>query len=468
MSARFDLCVIGAGAGGLSVASGAAQLGAKVALIEGGAMGGDCLNHGCVPSKALLAAAKAAQAQRQPGPFGIAPVAPRVDFAAVRAHIAGVIAGIAPHDSQERFEGLGVTVIRGWARFTGPAQITVNDQQITARRFVIATGSRPDVPPIPGLDQVPYLTNETLFDLETLPEHLLVIGGGPIGCEMALAFARLGAKVSLIEARSILGRDDPELVTLARESLRSAGVRLLEGARIMRLTREEAEILLRTDTETLRGSHLLLATGRTPALGPLNLDAAGIAHDVHGLRLDKGLRTSNRRVYAIGDAAGGMQFTHVAGYHAGLVVRSALLGLPVRARTDHIPRVTYLDPEIAQVGLTETEARAAHGARLEVIRQALGANDRARCDGAPPGMMKLMVVRGRPVGVSLIAPHAGELIQLWAFALANRTRLSAIAGMVAPYPSLGEISKAATGTWFAPRLFGNRWLKRLVALVQQI
>jgi pyruvate/2-oxoglutarate dehydrogenase complex dihydrolipoamide dehydrogenase (E3) component len=465
-----DICVVGAGSGGLSVAAGAAQMGARVVLIEAGAMGGDCLNTGCVPSKALLAAARHAHAMGTGAPFGVAPASADVDFAAAKDHVAATIAAIAPHDSQERFEGLGVQVIRARARFVSATEMEAGDHRIRARRFVLATGSRPAIPPIPGLDSVAYLTNETIFDLRDRPQHLIVLGGGPIGIEMAQAHRRLGSAVTVIEAARALGREDPEIAAPVLEALRAEGVTIREGARAARIAGEANGVgiaLHLEDGSAIHGSHLLVATGRQVSTGGLGLDAAGIAHGPKGIAVDAGLRCTNRRVYAIGDAAGGLQFTHLAGYHAGIVIRSALLGLPARQRGDHIPRVTYTDPELAQVGLTEAEARARHGRRLEVVKVPFAGNDRARAEGRTEGLLKAMVVRGRPVGVSIVGPGAGELIQLWALAISARLKLSAIAGMVAPYPTLGEINKAAASAYFAPRLFGNPWIGRLVRLVQR-
>ncbi|NEX46939.1 dihydrolipoyl dehydrogenase family protein [Pseudotabrizicola algicola] len=464
-----DICIIGAGSGGLSIAAGAVQMGARVVLIEGGEMGGDCLNAGCVPSKALIAAAKAAQAMRDGAQFGITPVEPQVDFAAVKDHVARVIETIAPVDSQERFEGLGVQVIRAWARFTGPDTVEAGGQSIKARRFVIATGSRPMVPPIPGAATVPVLTNETIFDLRDRPDHLLIIGGGPIGLEMAQAHRRLGCQVTVIEGASALGRDDPELAAVVLSNLRAEGVEILENAKVGALAGQEGDITVTLeDGRKLNGSHLLMAAGRKVHLDGLNLEAAGVRHDRKGVTVGPDLRSSNRRVYAVGDAAGGLQFTHVAGYHAGVVIRQIVLGLPAKATTRHIPWVTYTDPELAQVGLTEAEARKAHGDALTVLRQEFLHNDRAQTEGKTKGLLKVMVAGGRPVGVSIVGPQAGELIGLWAFAIASRAKISAIAGMVAPYPTLGEISKRAAGAYFSPKLFDNPMLKRFVRLVQRV
>jgi len=465
-----DVLVIGAGSGGLSVASGAAQMGARVTLLERAEMGGDCLNHGCVPSKALIAAASRAQAMRDAAPYGIAPAEPQVDFAAVMAHVHAAIATIAPHDSQERFEGLGVRVIRESGRFTGRQEVTTDSHRITARRIVIATGSRPTVPPIPGLDTVPCLTNETLFAQTERPGHLLILGGGPIGMEMAQAHRRLGSAVTVIEADRALGREEPDQAAEVLRALRDEGVDIAEGARAARVSGRAGAIEIATeDGRRFTGTHLLVALGRTPATKDLDLAAAGIETDEDGrLRLDDRLRTTNRRVHAIGDAAGGPQFTHLAGYHAGVVIRSVLFGLPAKARTDHIPRATYTDPELAHVGLTEAEARAEHGDAVEIVTSDYARNDRAIASGRTAGRIRVAVVKGRPVGVSIVGAEAGELIALWALVLSKRLKLSAVAGMVAPYPTLSELAKGASSAYFSPRLFGNTLVKRAVRTVQRL
>jgi pyruvate/2-oxoglutarate dehydrogenase complex dihydrolipoamide dehydrogenase (E3) component len=466
-----DLCVIGAGSGGLSVAAGAVQMGASVVLVEGGRMGGDCLNYGCVPSKSLIAAAAHAHAMRSGGPFGVAPVEPEIDYARAMEHVRETIAAIAPHDSAERFEGLGVTVIRAWARFVSEREIEADGARIRARRVVIATGSSPAVPPVPGLDEVPYLTNETLWDLRARPEHLLILGGGPIGMEMAQAHVRLGSRVTVVEAGRALGAADREAAGIALARLRAEGVEIREGATVERVSGGSGAVTLAlSDGGRVTGSHLLVAAGRRPNLERLDLGTGGVAHDRQGVTVDRGLRsTTNRRVYAVGDAAGGLQFTHLANYHAGLVVRSALFRLPVRARTDHVPKVTYTDPEIAQIGLTEEEARAGHGDRVEVHRAPLAENDRARATRETDGLVKLVADRrGRILGVAIAAPHAGDLVQPWALALSKGLKVRDMTGHVAAYPTLGEASKRAAGAFYATRLFESRWVRRAVRLLARL
>ncbi|MEM9754851.1 MAG: FAD-dependent oxidoreductase [Pseudomonadota bacterium] len=463
-----DICVIGAGSGGLSVAAGAVQMGARVVLLEGHKMGGDCLNYGCVPSKALLAAGHKAHDTAQDA-FGTKAQPSDPDFAAAKAHVRAAIAAIEPHDSQERFEGLGVRVIREFGRFVSRTDVEAGPYRITARRFVVATGSGPLIPEIPGLEATPYLTNETIFDLMERPTHLLIIGGGPIGVELAQAHRRLGSEVTVLQSGRALVRDDPDAAALVLESLRSEGVKIIEGASVTEVSGTAGAITARTEAgESYTGSHLLIAVGRKVNVEGLGLETAGVAFDRRGVKVDAGLRSkTNKRVYAVGDAAGGLQFTHLAGYHAGVVARPLLFGLPAKARTDHVPWVTYSDPELAQVGLTEADARKKYGKKLDVARAEFSGNDRAIATGQNRGFAKVMVVKGKPVGATIVGPQAGELIQVWALAIASRLKMSAIAGMVAPYPTLGEINKRAAGAYFSPKLFDNPWVKRFVGLVQR-
>jgi len=469
-----DICVIGAGSGGLSVAAGAAQLGARTVLIEAGRMGGDCLNTGCVPSKALLAAARAAQSAREAARFGVDAPAPAIDEARVYAHVRNTIAAIAPMDSVERFEGLGVTVIKAHARFTGPAEVAAGDARVRARRFVVATGSTPLAPPVPGLSDVPFLTNETIFERDRLPKRLVILGGGPIGVEMAQAHRRLGAEVTVLELAAILPRDDPELVAVVRDRLIAEGVDLREG---VRATRVEASAGggVRVHAEgaagpaVIEGSHLLVAAGRKPTLEGLGLDAAGIAYTPKGITVDSRLRTTNRRVFAVGDVTGGPQFTHMAGHHAGIVIRNALFRLPAKVDTRAVPWVTYTEPELAQVGLTEAAARAAghEGGDLRILRWAYAENDRAQAEGTTAGLIKVVATRrGRVLGAGMVGAHAGESIHTWVLAIGQGLKLGAVASMIAPYPTLGEVSKRAAGSFFAPTLFGPR-ARRLVRFLRR-
>ena len=468
---RVDLCVIGAGSGGLSVAAGASQMGASVVLIERDRMGGDCLNVGCVPSKALIAAASAAETARGAEKFGIRLGPPEIDFEAVHEHVHGVIAAIAPHDSVERFEALGVTVIQEHGRFTGPRTVAAGDHEIEARRFVIATGSSPAAPPIPGLDEVPYLTNETVFDRTALPSPLIVIGGGPIGLELAQAHRRLGADVTVLEMFKALGKDDPELAEIVVARLRKEGVILRERVGVKRVAATESGVEVEVEddgrTETLAAAHLLVAAGRRPNIDDLGLESAGVERDKAGLVVDDRLRTTNRRICAVGDAAGKFQFTHVASYHAGIVIRNALFRLPARVHDRAVPWVTYTDPELAHVGMTEASARERMG-EIRVLRFPFAENDRAWAERATDGFVKVVTSRkGTVLGASIVGAHAGELIQTWILPVARAMHIKHVAGLIMPYPTLGEANKRAAGSYFTPTLFGPR-VKRIVRLLARL
>lgn len=465
---KTDICIIGAGSGGLSIAAGASQMGAKVVLLEGHKMGGDCLNYGCVPSKALIAAGKQAYAMGHTRNLGVSAVDPDVDFAAAKDHVQRVIDTIAPVDSQERFEGLGVHVIREFGAFISRTEVQAGEYVIEARRFVVATGSGPLVPPIPGLEDVQVYTNETIFGLRERPDHLLIVGGGPIGMEMAQAHLRLGSQVTVIEGAKAMGKDDPEMAQIVLDRLRAEGVVIIEEALAEKVSGSDETITVHTTKGDFSGSHLLMAVGRKVNVEGLNLDKAGVKWDRSGVKVAPDLRSvTNKRVYAVGDAAGGLQFTHVAGYHAGVVIRSMLFGLPSKQRTDHIPWATYTDPELAQVGLTEAQATKKFGKAVEVVRFPYDENDRAIAEGKTTGLIKVMVVKGRPVGATIAGAMAGELIGMWAMAIANRLKMSAVAATVLPYPTVSEINKRAAGAYFTPRLFESSTVKRVVGFVQR-
>ena len=463
---NYDIAVIGAGSGGLSVAAAAAQFGQKVVLFEKGKMGGDCLNYGCVPSKAMIAAAKHAHAVRSGSKYGVAAQEPAIDFQAVHDHVHRVIAAIEPNDSQERFEKLGVHVVRAAACFRDGASIEADGRIYTARRFVIATGSRPAIPPIPGLAEVRHFTNETLFDNTVRPRHLIVIGGGPVGLEMAQAHRRLGSRVTVIEAFDPLGKDDPELTGVVIEALLSEGVDIVGRTPVKSVRKTKTGIAVETDGKgTIEGSHILLAAGRIANVEGLNLKAAGIAYTGKGITVDQGLRTTNRRVYAIGDVAGGLQFTHVAGYHAGLVIRSALFRLPVGNRTGIIPWVTFTDPELAHVGLTEAQARQQFGGAVKIVRWPFQDNDRAQAEGKTQGLVKAVIGKGgRILGAGIVGAQAGELIQPWVLAMSNGLKIKAFVNMVAPYPTLGEASRRAAIGYFSG-LAANPWVRRVIGML---
>lgn len=458
---KADICVIGGGSAGLSVAAGASQMGARTVLVEAHRMGGDCLNTGCVPSKSLLAAAKVAQTVRTGHRFGIAEAAPGVEFPAVNRYVKSVIAAIAPHDSVERFTALGCRVIEAPANFIDTRTVLAGDTHVRARRFVIATGSQAYVPPIPGLDKAHFFTNESIFDNDVLPEHLIVIGAGPIGCEMAQAHRRFGARVTVLDLARMLPKDDPEAVDVVRQRFLAEGIDTTEAANIVRVESREngvAVVLKENGAERrIDGSHLLVATGRRPNVRRLNLEAAGVHHSLKGVEVDSRLRTSNKRIFAAGDVIGGYQFTHMASYHAGIVLRNVLFRLPARSTPKALPWVTYTDPELAQVGTTEADAREQHGERIRVVRADFSHNDRAQAEGSFKGFLKAVTSRrGLILGATIVGPHAGELILPWVLAISKGLKIGDMAGLIAPYPTLSEISKRAASSYYTPTLYSPR------------
>ena len=450
---RPDLCVIGAGSGGLTVAAGAAQLGVSVVLVEKHKMGGDCLNYGCVPSKALIASARRAHVMRTCAPFGIVPTNPTVSYKGVHDHIHNVIASIAPNDSAERFAGLGVRVIRAAAHFKSRDTVMAGDVRIRARRFVIATGSAPAIPPIPGLEIVPHFTNETIFDNKAQLDHLIIIGGGAIGLELAQAYVRLGSRVTVLEALKALGKDDPEMSEVVLRRLRAEGVEIREGALVERVTGGTRLIDVHVSEEgaqdVVQGTHLLVAAGRTPNVAGLNLEGASIKYDRRGIKVNKGLVTSNSRVFAIGDVIGGPQFTHMANYHAGIVLRRALFRQPATVNPDLVPWVTFTDPELAQIGQTEDMARKRYS-RIHVYRWPYHENDRAQAEGVTDGLVKVVTDRkGRILGASIVGEHAGELIQMWSLAITQGLNIKAMTEWISPYPTYSEINKRVAYGYYA-------------------
>ncbi len=465
-----DICVIGAGSGGLSVAAAAAAFGVPVVLVEKGKMGGDCLNTGCVPSKALLAAGKHTAAARRLNRFGLNLSHLNIDFPRVHDHVHGVIAAIAPNDSSERFTGLGVRLIAGAGVFKDAATLGVGEIEIKARRFVVATGSRAAIPPIPGLSEAPYFTNETIFDLKRCPEHLIVIGAGPIGLELAQAHRRLGAQVTVLEALTPLAKDDAECAGIVLERLAREGIVIRTGISVTRIEQAEGRVRAIIQApggeETVEGSDLLVAAGRQANVEGLGLDAAGIAHSPRGIAVDPRLRTANRRVYAVGDVAGGMQFTHAANYHAGIVIRNVLFRLRVKASNDLIPWVTFTDPELAHVGLSEDEARKRHGS-IRVLRWPYHENDRAQAERETHGHIKVVTDnKGRILGATIVGAQAGELITTWTLALSRSLNIRAMTAIVVPYPTLAEIGKRAAITYFSPSLT-SLWVRRIIALLRR-
>ncbi|MEM7073240.1 MAG: FAD-dependent oxidoreductase, partial [Pseudomonadota bacterium] len=452
-----DLCIIGAGSAGLSIAAGAVNMGARTVLIEQHKMGGDCLNAGCVPSKALLAVAKCAQTVARAERFTIKAGPPEIDWPAVRDHVQAIIATIEPNDSVERYQGMGVKVIKAQASFQGPRLVRAGDHLVQAKYYVIATGSTAFIPEIDGLDQIHYLTNETIFTIDHLPEHLAILGGGPIGCELAQAFRRLGAKVSVIQKHALLPRDDREAAAIVEETLRQEGVELYCHTTTTRITREEAGIRLFLEGEaapdSILASDLLLATGRRPVTDGLGLDKAGVQLAASGaVQVSRRLRTNQRHIFAAGDVTGLPPFTHTASFHAGVLIRNLLLRIPAKADLKALPWVTYTDPELAQIGLNEDTAIERFGAdALTILRWPYHENDRAIAECATKGFIKVICRKnGRVLGVTIVGSHAGELLAGWVDHVAHERKIGSIAGAVFPYPTLSELAKRAAGSFYTP------------------
>ncbi|GGX73298.1 dihydrolipoamide dehydrogenase [Litorimonas cladophorae] len=467
-----DLCVIGAGSAGLSMVAGAAQIGRSVVLFEGAEMGGDCLNHGCVPSKAILKAGKVAQARREGASLGVKPVEPEVNWEAVKAHIQGVIATIAPMDSVERFEGFGATVISEYAHFVDEKTVESDTTRVRAKRFVVATGSRASAPPIPGLDKVDYATNETIFSLKTFPSHLLIIGAGPIGLEMGQTFRRLGAKVTIVDIAPPLGRNEPEHARVLVEALQEEGVTFHAPAATKEIRKTAKNIIIELENGTLiKGSHLLVAAGRAPAVDDLGLDAAGVKFDKRGIETDGNLRTSNKRIYGAGDVVKGMGgLTHIAGFHAGQLFKNFFL-LPQAlnkgfssAKNDRMPAAIYTSPELANIGLSEAQAREKFGDRVKTVEFHFDENDRAIAERSTKGGVKIVVNhKGKVLGGSIVGEHAGEMIHMLSVAMTGGMKLSKLAQIISPYPTRSEAVKRAASSLYTEDLFGPNAMPRKTA-----
>ena len=471
--ASYDLVVIGGGTAGLVTAAGSAGIGARVALVERERLGGECLWTGCVPSKALIAAARAAAEARSAGRYGVHTDGVEADFAAVMGGVRSTQDSIAPHDSPDRFRALGVDVMKGEARFTGERTITVDGRPLHARRIVLATGSAPAVPPVLGLSEVPYLTNETIFSLTALPPRLLVLGGGPIGLEMAQAFARLGSQVHVVEAApQLLPREDQELAALLGERLEAEGVRLHLGCKAIRVerTRYGNGICLTLEANadagastpaTLEGDALLVATGRTPRLEALELARGGVDAGKGGITVDEGLRTTAEGVWAAGDCVGPLRFTHVADYQARLVVRNAFFPLTGKADYSVVPWVTFTEPELAHVGFTEGEARERYGDGVRVWRRPFADVDRAITDGETSGLVKLVTTaRGKILGGHVLGHGAGNLIGEITLAMKHGISAHALGSTMHAYPTYPEAVKQAAEQYTKSRFTGV--LQRIV------
>lgn len=455
------LCIIGAGAAGLSIAAGAAQLGIDVVLIEADKMGGDCLNSGCVPSKSIIAAAKAASFYKKTKPFGVSYLAPEMDFGQVHTYIHSVIKAIAPHDSVERYESLGVKVILGTAKFINKKTLEVNGQKICAKYFILTTGAKAFVPPINGLSEVNYYTNENIFNLNEQPEHLVVLGAGAIGCEIAQAYAKLGVKVTLLEVNKVVPTGDRPQVNLLKQELIKSGVELHEGIDITEVIKTKDDkvainYLLNETANTVIGSHLFVATGRRPNVKSLQLDAAGIKYTARGVQVNSRLRTSNKRVFAAGDIIGQAQFTHMSSYYAGIIIKNILFKLRAKISDKIVPWVVYTNPELAQVGITEDYAKQ-NNIKHTVLEHEFAENDRAQTDNVKLGKIKVIISKkSKVLGVSILGESAGELLMPWVLAMENNLSIASIAQSIVPYPTLSEVSKRAAGKYYSPMLFSKK------------
>jgi pyruvate/2-oxoglutarate dehydrogenase complex dihydrolipoamide dehydrogenase (E3) component len=467
---QADLCILGAGPGGLALAAAAAAYGQNVVLIEKHKMGGTSLNYGSIPATALQASAERAHMFQTAQPFGLQASKPLVDHGAVHAQIKDIVETSAPNAAVERMTGLGVRVLQAAGRFVDPKTLVAGDHRVVARRFVVATGSSPLVPSIPGLASTPFLTTDTIFDNRALIDHLIVIGGGAAAVELAQAHRRLGARVTLMEKSTVLGRFDTELAAVIRMRLEAEGVIIVEGAHVEAVEGSNGRIRvdLGTGRAPVEGSHLLVACGRKPAIGDIGLAAAKVAADEAGIKVNAVLRTSNRRVYAIGDVTGLPHSTHRAEYHASLLVDTLLFRTARKTVPHLIPSTIHTDPGFASVGLSEAEARAAFSS-IQVFRWPLRENARAVATRAQPGHIKIIADKsGRILGAALVSPHASELIQLWALAISRQLAVADMTGFVAPYPSFGETSRKASSLAPSNQKAGNAISRRWVALLAKL
>ncbi len=465
----YDIGVIGGGAGGLTVASGAAQLGAKTLLVEKEPqLGGDCLHYGCVPSKTLIKTARVYHYMKEASRFGLPDMdPPPVDFARISQRIREVIAAIQPHDSEERFCELGVRVLFGEASFTDEHTISVNGRRLTAKTWAIATGSSPVIPSIPGLAETPHLTNREIFSLQRLPRSMVVLGGGPIGVEMAQAFNRLGTQVTVVDlAPQLLGKEDADMAAEVMNIMSAEGVRFhlecaIESIRDLGALREVSLRDKSGGAIRLQAEQVLVALGRRANTDGLGLEKIGVEMHRAGIRVNGRLRTSQRHIYAVGDVNGGYQFTHAAGYEGGIVISNAVFRLPRKADYRFLPWCTYVDPELASIGHNE-KAAAAAGIDYRVWSESFDGNDRSLAEGNTAGRIKLILDgREKPVGVQILGPHAGDLLGEWVAALNGGVKLSTLAAAMHPYPTLTEISKRVTGAYFSPKIFSDRVKKGL-------
>jgi pyruvate/2-oxoglutarate dehydrogenase complex dihydrolipoamide dehydrogenase (E3) component len=458
MKGKRDLVVIGGGPGGLVIASVAAQLGLKVTLAEkSDRLGGDCLHHGCVPSKTLIRSARVAHLMRNGARYGLPACDPEIDLNPIIDRVEAVIADIQQHDDPERFRAYGCDVRFAPARFTAPHEVLIDDEIVTAKRIVIATGSQPAVPPIPGLQEAGYDTNETIFSCRLLPPRLAVIGAGPVGVELAQAFARLGSQVTLIEQSArVLPAADADIAECLAGVLHEEGIRLKTAAEVTHVRRDgDSRQLFLADGSTVECERILVATGRQASVFGLGLDDIGVDYTPRGIAVDQRLRTSQRHIYAVGDVCGPYQFTHMAEYQAGVVLANLLFRIPRKVDYRVVPRVTYTDPEVADVGLTQQDADT-RGLKYDVARFAVDEIDRARTDTATQGFVKILIARGRVVGASLVGAHAGELVHELALAMRVKARARDITELVHAYPTYSQIHRRAINARYSQLLFSRK------------
>ncbi|MGL5083052.1 MAG: dihydrolipoyl dehydrogenase family protein [Microcoleaceae cyanobacterium] len=458
MAVEYDIVIIGGGSGGLVVASAAAQLKAKVALVERDRLGGDCLWFGCVPSKSLIHASRIAHEVKNAARFGIYIDSPKINFAEATGHVQQVIKTIEPHDSPERFRGLGVDVVFGEGKFIDRHTFEVNGRQLRARNFVISTGSRPAIPSISGLKEAGFLTNEKVFSLQECPNSLAVIGGGPIGCELGQAFSRLGATVSIFDSGThILGKEDPEAAQVIQDQLIAEGIQIFTGSRVEKIEIKQGKKHITSGQQIVITDEILVASGRLPNVESLNLEIAGVEIGKQGIKVNAKLQTTNPRIYACGDVIGGYQFTHVAGYEAVVVLTNALFFPVSKANYRVIPWATFTDPELARVGLTEAQARERYGEDIYVLKQPFAGVDRAQAEASTLGFGKIITRgNGEILGAHLVGSSAGELIHEVVLAMANNLKVSALTG-IHIYPTLSEVNSKAGLLLKKQKFANNQW-----------
>lgn len=460
---NYDIAIIGAGSGGLVIAAVAAQLGYKVVLFEKHKMGGDCLNYGCVPTKATIAASKAMYNIKEAFKFGVFSTNPEMDFSRMKRHVKSVVDSIKPHDSVERFENLGVTVIQNEAKFINKTTVIANGNQYTAKKFVIATGSSPFIPPLQGLDKVLYLTNETIMELENCPKHLVIIGGGPIGCEFAQSYRRMGAEVTIIETNSsILIKDEPEITKTLVQQFNKEGIKILTSTNVEDVWNINGKIGVKINTNgeisEIKCSHILLATGRKANLN-LDLEKAEVKYTNRNILVNKQMRTSNKNIFAIGDVAGPYHFTHMAGYQAGIVISIMLFGnVFAKVNYNQAPWCTYIDPELASVGLTESLAKEKYGEKhIKCVTLPCSSTDRAKAERKTKGSIKVVFGKsGKILGATMYGHLAGEIIQQWGILIANNMKARHLAKVICPYPTFSEINKQIISAYYKDTFYSER------------